>query len=42
MHEHLMAHGVHVPAISRPFYMPKGEFRVMDPDGYCLMVAQGN
>jgi len=27
-------------AITRPFYMPSGEFRVADPDGYCLLIGQ--
>lgn len=26
--------------ITRPFYMPDGEFRVSDPDGYCLLIGQ--
>lgn len=26
--------------ISRPFYMPDGECRLVDPDGYVLMLAQ--
>ncbi|BDU16576.1 VOC family protein [Lysobacter auxotrophicus] len=26
--------------IKRPFYMPAGEFRLLDPDGYVLMIAQ--
>ena len=31
--------GVAVGDISYPFYCPRGEFRVQDPDGYVLMVA---
>lgn len=27
-------------AIRHPFYMPAGELRVHDPDGYCLLVGQ--
>lgn len=27
-------------AIAYPFYMPGGEFRLHDPDGYVLMLAQ--
>lgn len=27
-------------AITHPFYMPAGELRVEDPDGYCLLVGQ--
>lgn len=31
----------HAPGeIKRPFYMPGGEFRLEDPDGYVLMLAQ--
>ncbi|MEP6471817.1 MAG: VOC family protein, partial [Acidobacteriota bacterium] len=30
--------GVGVGAISYPFYAPRGEFRVHDPDGYVLMI----
>lgn len=31
----------HAPGgIKHPFYMPGGEFRLEDPDGYVLMLAQ--
>ena len=31
----------HAPGeIKHPFYLPKGEFRFGDPDGYVLMIAQ--
>jgi catechol 2,3-dioxygenase-like lactoylglutathione lyase family enzyme len=36
----LLAAGVKAGEISYPEYLPKGEFRMEDPDGYCLMVAQ--
>ena len=36
----LIAEGVKVSEISYPEYLPNGEFRTEDPDGYCLMVAQ--
>jgi catechol 2,3-dioxygenase-like lactoylglutathione lyase family enzyme len=36
----LLAEGVKVSEISHPDYLPEGEFRTADPDGYCLMVAQ--
>ena len=36
----LVAEGVKVSEISYPEYLPEGEFRTEDPDGYCLMVAQ--
>lgn len=38
----LLAHGVKASEISYPFYLPKGEFRITDPDGYCLMIAQSD
>ncbi len=28
--------------IFRPDYMPKGEIRVADPDGYCLLIGQSS
>ena len=31
--------GVTVGPIQYPFYAPRGEFRVSDPDGYVLMVT---
>ncbi len=31
--------GLEVGEIEYPFYAPRGEFRVKDPDGYCLMVT---
>jgi len=36
----LIAEGVKVSEISYPEYLPGGEFRTQDPDGYCLMVGQ--
>jgi len=33
----LQEDGVPVGAIEYPFYAPRGEFRVHDPDGYVLM-----
>jgi len=36
----LAAEGIKVSEIRYPEYLPKGEFRAQDPDGYCLMVAQ--
>jgi len=40
LREHLLACGVKVSAIKYPEYMPKGELRVDDPDGYCLLIGQ--
>ena len=42
MREHLIAHFVQCSEIKCPFYMPQGEMTVTDPDGYCLIIAQGN
>jgi catechol 2,3-dioxygenase-like lactoylglutathione lyase family enzyme len=36
----LLAKGVDVGEISYPDYLPNGECRVQDPDGYTLMIAQ--
>jgi len=36
----LLAAGISAGAISYPEYLPAGEFRVQDPDGYTLMIAQ--
>lgn len=35
----LIEAGVKAGPIQRPFYNPRGEFQVTDPDGYVLMVA---
>ena len=35
----LDAKGVKVGPIKYPFYSPRGEFRIDDPDGYTLMVS---
>jgi glyoxalase/bleomycin resistance protein/dioxygenase superfamily protein len=40
LREHLLASGVKVSPIQYPEYMPKGEIRVDDPDGYCLLIGQ--
>jgi catechol 2,3-dioxygenase-like lactoylglutathione lyase family enzyme len=40
LREYLLAKGVMVSAITYPFYMQKGEMRVDDPDGYCLLIGQ--
>ena len=36
----LIAQGLKPGEIKYPEYLPKGEFRIDDPDGYCLMIAQ--
>jgi hypothetical protein len=38
-HAELAAAGIAVGAITYAFYAPRGEFRVMDPDGYVLMIT---
>jgi catechol 2,3-dioxygenase-like lactoylglutathione lyase family enzyme len=40
LRERLIAGSVKVSEISHPEYLPAGEFRTEDPDGYTLMVAQ--
>jgi len=34
--------GVKAGAIKYPFYSPRGEFRIQDPDGYTLMVSHAD
>ena len=36
----LLLKGLKAGEISYPEYLPQGEFRMEDPDGYCLMIAQ--
>lgn len=36
----LLAKGVPAGEITYPDYLPNGEFRLTDPDGYTLMIAQ--
>lgn len=38
----LLAKGVHAGEIRYPEYLPRGEFRAEDPDGYTLMIAQSS
>jgi catechol 2,3-dioxygenase-like lactoylglutathione lyase family enzyme len=40
LREQLLANGVEAGPIEYPEYLPEGEIRVIDPDGYCLMIAQ--
>ena len=42
LREHLLASGVKVSPITYPGYMPKGEVRVEDPDGYVLLIGQAD
>jgi len=39
LREELIAGGVEAGPIQYPFYAPKGEFRIQDPDGYVVMVT---
>ncbi|HUR80670.1 MAG TPA: VOC family protein [Thermoanaerobaculia bacterium] len=38
-HAELRAAGIEVGEITHAFYAPRGEFRVIDPDGYSLMIT---
>jgi catechol 2,3-dioxygenase-like lactoylglutathione lyase family enzyme len=40
LHEGLSAAGLEVGPIEHPFYMRGGEFQVVDPDGYAIVVGQ--
>ena len=40
LYAELAAAGVEVGRVTYPFYMPAGELRVEDPDGYVLLVGQ--
>jgi hypothetical protein len=42
LREHLLTSGVKVSPITYPEYMPKGEIRIDDPDGYCLLIGQAD
>jgi predicted enzyme related to lactoylglutathione lyase len=37
--ESLATAGLSPGPITTPFYAPRGEFRLVDPDGYCLMIT---
>ena len=39
MHRQLADDGLEPGPIAKPFYNPEGEFRLVDPDGYVVMVA---
>jgi catechol 2,3-dioxygenase-like lactoylglutathione lyase family enzyme len=40
LREHLLASALPVSTITYPDYMPKGEIRLEDPDGYVLLIGQ--
>jgi catechol 2,3-dioxygenase-like lactoylglutathione lyase family enzyme len=35
----LLQAGIEAGPVQHPFYAPRGEFRVIDPDGYVLMIT---
>lgn len=39
MHAAVRDRGIAAGPMAYPFYCPKGEFRVDDPDGYCVMIT---
>jgi catechol 2,3-dioxygenase-like lactoylglutathione lyase family enzyme len=39
LREHLLSHGIHVPPVGYPEYMPSGEINIADPDGYRIAVG---
>src|SRR4051812_10962623 len=40
LRDELLAAGVPVGEVTRPFYMPAGEIRMEDPDGYVVLAGQ--
>ena len=40
LRERLITNHVQVSEVTYPSYMPKGEIRVEDPDGYVLLIGQ--
>jgi hypothetical protein len=38
-HARMKREGFEVGEMAFPFYCPKGEFRIIDPDGYVLMLT---
>ncbi|HEY3972217.1 MAG TPA: VOC family protein [Candidatus Sulfotelmatobacter sp.] len=42
LRDHLLARGMKVSSITYPGYMPKGEIRINDPDGYVLLIGQSD
>jgi catechol 2,3-dioxygenase-like lactoylglutathione lyase family enzyme len=40
LREQLASKGIETGEIRYPDYLPRGEFRLQDPDGYTLMIAQ--
>src|SRR5262245_9158470 len=42
LRQQLLATGLPAGEICYPDYLPQGEFRLLDPDGYTLMIAQSS
>ena len=42
LRQQLIDGGIRVGAITYPWYLPKGEFELHDPDGYTVMVGQSD
>jgi catechol 2,3-dioxygenase-like lactoylglutathione lyase family enzyme len=42
LREDLLAKGMPVSEISKPFYMPNGEICLNDPDGYVILIGQSD
>jgi hypothetical protein len=42
LHDELASTGIDVDDVEHPFYMPAGEFPMLDPDGYVVLVGQLN
>jgi catechol 2,3-dioxygenase-like lactoylglutathione lyase family enzyme len=40
LHGELAGAGARVGPIEHPFYMPAGEFELVDPDGYVILVGE--
>lgn len=40
LRQQLLAAGVNAGEVSYPEYLPHGEFKSLDPDGYTVMIAQ--
>jgi len=40
LRDEMLREGLHAGEIEYPEYLPQGEFNILDPDGYCLMIAQ--
>jgi catechol 2,3-dioxygenase-like lactoylglutathione lyase family enzyme len=39
LRERVLTEGIQASAITYPFYAPRGEFRVTDPDGYVVQIT---